>query len=219
MAKAKRRSSSSGDETKTRIVDATLTTLQSEGIVGASARAIARTGDFNQALIFYHFGSVDEAIVAAIGELSRRRLDRYREPLMAVDNLTDLIEVARKLYDNDKESGEVTVLAQAFAGGSRDTEMGPALFDHIDQWNQLVADVIDKIIAASPFAASPLAAALPKRQIAMAISALFLGIELMGDLDPERADTDALFTSIATMAQLAESMLFNAIDPAATLEV
>ena len=107
MAKAKRRSSSSGEETKAKIVDATLQTLQEEGIVGASARAIARTGDFNQALIFYHFGSVDEAIVAAVGELSRRRLERYREPLMSVDNLTELIRVARELYENDRESGEI----------------------------------------------------------------------------------------------------------------
>ena len=41
----------------------------------------------------------------------------------------------------------------------------------------------------------------------MGISALFLGIELMGQLDPERSDTDKMFTSIAAMAQLAESML------------
>ena len=207
MAKAKRRASSSGEETRQKILDATLETLQEEGIVGASARAIARAGDFNQALIFYHFGSVDEAIVAAIGELSRRRLERYRDPLMAVDNLTDLIHVARDLYENDRESGEVTVLAQAFAGASRDPEMGPAMYDHIDSWNQLIAEVVDRAIAASPLGDTPMAKMLPRQELAMAISALFLGVELMGQLDPERANTDRLFTSIAAMAQLAESLL------------
>lgn len=207
MAKAKRRSSSSGEETKAKIVDATLQTLQEEGIVGASARAIARTGDFNQALIFYHFGSVDEAIVAAVGELSRRRLERYREPLMAVDNLTDLIGVARELYENDRESGEITVLAQAFAGASRDDEMGPAMFDYISDWNDLIEEVVQRAIESSPLGTHPLAGALPRHEIAMGISALFLGIELMGQLDPARSDTDKMFTSIAAMAQLAESML------------
>lgn len=207
MAKAKRRSSSSGEETRAKIVQATLETLQNEGIVGASARAIARAGDFNQALIFYHFGSVDDAIVAAIGELSRRRLERYREPLLAVDNLTDLIHVARELYENDRTSGEVTVLAQAFAGASRDDEMGPAMFDHIAEWNELIEEVVDKAVAASPLGSTPMAAALPREQIALGISALFLGIELLGQLDPARADTDKLFTSIAAMAQLAEGML------------
>ena len=213
MAKAKRRSSSSGDQTRAKIVDATLQTLQDEGIVGASARAIARAGDFNQALIFYHFGSVDEAIVAAIGELSRRRLERYRDPLLAAQNLTELINVARELYQNDRESGEVTILAQAFAGASRDDEMGPAMFDHIADWNSLIEEVVDKTIAASPIGSTPMAGAVPRREIAMAISALFLGIELLGQLDPERADTDKMFTSIAAMAQLAESMLQATFQP------
>ena len=149
MAKAKRRASPSGEETRQNILEATLRTLENEGIVGASARAIARTGDFNQALIFYHFGSVDEAIVAAVGELSRRRLERYREPLMAVDNLADLIGVAREMYQSDRASGEVTILAQAFAGASRDPEMGPAMYDHIAAWNDLIEQVVDRSVVAS----------------------------------------------------------------------
>lgn len=214
MAKAKRRASASGEETRARIVDATLQTLQEEGIVGASARTIARVGDFNQALIFYHFGSVDEAIVAAVGELSRRRLERYREPLLAASSLTELIQVARDLYENDRTSGEVTVLAQAFAGAMRDPEMGPALFGHIDSWNQLIAEVIERTIAASPLGSHHLAAALPRRELAMAISALFLGIEILADLDPERAGTDAMFTSVAAMAQLVEATLSSVLLPA-----
>ncbi len=207
MAKAKRRSSASGEETRARIIEATLETLQAEGIVGASARAIARAGDFNQALIFYHFGSVDLAIVAAIGELSRRRLERYREPLLAIDNLTDLIAVARELYEADRQSGEVAILTQAFAGASHDPEMGPAMFDHIAEWNALIEEVVDRAVAASPVGNTPMAAALPRQEIALAISALFLGIELLGQLDPERAHTDQIFTTIAALAQLAEAVV------------
>jgi AcrR family transcriptional regulator len=209
VAKAKRRASVSGEETRARILDATLETLQTEGIVGASARTIARHGDFNQALIFYHFGSVDEAIVAAVGELSRRRLERYRGPLLAATSLTELIEVARDLFEHDRTSGEVTVLAQSFAGAMRDPEMGPALFEHIDAWNQLIAEVVERAIESSPLGGHPMAAMLPRQQLAMAISALFLGIEMIGGLDPERAQTGAMFTTIATMAQLAESMLVS----------
>ena len=83
VAKAKRKPSTSGEETKARILAATLETLTEEGIVGTSARAIARTGDFNQALIFYHFGSVDDAIVAAVGQMSDRRLKNHRAKLEA----------------------------------------------------------------------------------------------------------------------------------------
>jgi AcrR family transcriptional regulator len=211
MAKAKRRSSTTGEETRARILDATLATLQAEGIVGASARTIARTGDFNQALIFYHFGSVDEAIVAAVGELSRRRLERYRGPLLGATSLTELIEVARHLFEHDRTSGEVTVLAQAFAGAMRDPDMGPALFEHILTWNELIAEVVERAIEASPLGGSPIASMVPREQLAMAISALFLGVEMIGGLDPRRADTDAMFTSIAAVAQLAEGMLRSAM--------
>ncbi len=207
MAKAKRRSTTTGEETRRKILDATLATLQAEGIVGTTARAIARSGDLNQALIFYHFDSVDGAIVAAVGELSRRRLERYRGPLLAAESLDDLIAVARELYSNDRDSGEVTILAQAFAGASRDAQMGPAMYAHIDEWNSLIAQVVERAIDASPMGSMPLAKAVPKAEIALAISALFLGIELLGQLDPQRVDTDKMFTSITVMAQLAESLI------------
>lgn len=51
--------------TKGRIMDAAIETLKSEGITGTSARAIAHRGDFNQALIFYHFGSVNNLLIQA----------------------------------------------------------------------------------------------------------------------------------------------------------
>ena len=104
-------------------------------------------------------------------------------------------------------------VAQAFAGASRDDEMGPAMFDYIADWNVLIEEVVQRAIEASPLGNHPLASALPRSEIAMGISALFLGIELLGQLDPERADTDKMFTSIAAMAQLAESMLQAGLVP------
>ena len=42
------------------------TSLRTDGIMGASARVIARHGDFNQALIFYHFGSLNDLFIAVL---------------------------------------------------------------------------------------------------------------------------------------------------------
>ena len=63
--------------TKLQIAEAALETLTSKGFAGASARAIAQTGGFNQALIFYHFGSVQNALLAALDLISARRLNDY----------------------------------------------------------------------------------------------------------------------------------------------
>ena len=60
--------------TKLQIVEAALETLKTKGFAGASAREIARTGGFNQALIFYHFGSVRNVLLAALDLVSERRM-------------------------------------------------------------------------------------------------------------------------------------------------
>src|SRR5256714_6049554 len=63
--------------TKLQIVEAALETLKAKGFAGASARAIAYRGGFNQALIFYHFGSVQNALLASLDLISERRLEEY----------------------------------------------------------------------------------------------------------------------------------------------
>jgi AcrR family transcriptional regulator len=50
--------------TKARIVEAAVETLKAKGFAGSSAREIAKTGGFNQALIFYHYGSVQNVLLA-----------------------------------------------------------------------------------------------------------------------------------------------------------
>ena len=55
------------EDTKQRIIRATLQTLREQGAAGTSARAIAAAGGFNTSLLFYHFGSVEGALLAAAG--------------------------------------------------------------------------------------------------------------------------------------------------------
>lgn len=202
MAKTKSKSSASGEETKGRIIDATLATLKEEGIVGTSARAIARAGDFNQALIFYHFGSVDDAVIAAVANMSARRMSNHQVKLEQAQSLPDLIRIARELHDDDATNDNMAVLAQAFAGAAGDTEMGPKLYAELEPWSQMVANTIENVLADSPVAQT-----VPHRQIADAISALFLGIELLDDLDPSRGHADAMFDSLQSLAELLDDLL------------
>src|SRR3954471_7427544 len=65
--------------TKDQIVDAALETLKEEGFAGATSRAIARRGAFNQALVFYYFGTLDNLLLAALDATGEARLARYRE--------------------------------------------------------------------------------------------------------------------------------------------
>ena len=201
VAKAKSKPSS-GDETKARIIDATLSTLKEEGIVGTSARAIARAGDFNQALIFYHFGSVNDAIVAAVAHMSDRRMENHRAKLEQASSLPELIRVARELHGDDSTHDNMTVLTQALAGGFNDDEMSAKLYSHLEPWPQMVAETIERVLGDSPVAET-----MPSRQIADIISALFLGIELLDDLNPGHGHADAMFDSLQSLAELLDDLL------------
>src|SRR5947209_20590660 len=107
-----------GDETRARIVEAALHTIREQGVVGTSARAIARAGDFNQALIFYHFGSVQQVLLAAVERISQQRMARYQERLAGVRTLSELIRVGAQCHRDDVEEGNIRVLSQMLAGSS-----------------------------------------------------------------------------------------------------
>lgn len=202
MAKAKSKSATSGDETKARIIEATLDTLKQDGIVGTSARAIARNGNFNQALIFYHFGSIDDVVIVAVSDLCSRRLEIHRDKLEQATSLPDLVRVARELHDEDTLTDNMAVLAQAFAGAAGNDEMGPKLYAALEPWSQMVADTTERVLRDTPAAQ-----VVPHRQIADAISALFLGIELLDDLDPSRGHAPAMFDSLQSLAELLDDLL------------
>src|SRR5580700_3103139 len=85
--------------TKLQIAEAALETLKANGFAGASARAIAHTGGFNQALIFYHFGSVQNALLAALDLISQRRLADYAPAFDTARTASELARLARAIYD------------------------------------------------------------------------------------------------------------------------
>src|SRR5688572_14747655 len=95
---------STAQETRRQIAAATLETLRTEGFAGATSRAIARIGGFNQALIFYHYGSLENALLAALDLTSEERMARYREALAGAETIEDLTRVARQIYRQDTES-------------------------------------------------------------------------------------------------------------------
>ena len=202
MAAAPKRTTVSGDETKQRIVAATLSTLKQEGIVGTSARVIAKAGDFNQALIFYHFGSVDDAILAAVAHMSEARMERHRVRLEEATTFPELISIARALHHDDSSDGSMTVLTQALAGASRNAELGPRLYEVLDPWSSLVASTVERVLGDTS-----VAAAVPHDAVAKSINALFLGIELLDDLDPSKANVEALFDMLEGMANVVQTLI------------
>jgi AcrR family transcriptional regulator len=51
--------------TKQRLIDGALQAIRTHGIAGVSARTVAARAGVNQALVFYHFGTLDNLLAAA----------------------------------------------------------------------------------------------------------------------------------------------------------
>src|SRR5947199_10216753 len=116
----KRESAASAAElsgTKLQIAEAALETLKANGFAGASARTIAHVGGFNQALIFYHFVSVQNALLAALDLISDRRLADYGLAFEAARTPSELGRLARAIYDEGLERGYITALGELASGG------------------------------------------------------------------------------------------------------
>jgi len=192
-----------GEETRARIVEAAIETLKRDGFAGASARAIARTGGFNQALVFYHFGSVRDLLLAALDETSARRMARYREVMDHADSLPALLAAATEVYREDLASGHIKVLAEMIAGASSMPELGPEIVRRIEPWIDFARDAIARVSATLPFPVP-----VPPEDAAFGVVALFLGVELLTHLEGDGSRSDRLFELGAQLATTA-AILFG----------
>lgn len=188
--------------TKLEIAQAAVETLKTAGFHGASAREIARSGGFNQALIFYHFGSVRNALLAALDLVSDQRMDAYRPAFDDARTLPELAALAREIYAADLEQGYVTVLAELVAGGMSDRELGRGVVTRIDPWIAMVQDKVTELVAGTVFEAI-----VPPRDIAFAIVALYLGIDMLSQLDQDRTAAESLLDLGVRYAPLAGALL------------
>ncbi len=190
-----------GAATRARIVQAAIETLQHEGYAGTSARAIAATGGFNQALIFYHFGSVRDVLIAALDRTSETRMEAYRVAAAEATDLVELTKVAGRIYREDLASGHVKVMVELIAGASSDPELAPAIVARVEPWIAFARAEVARIGAGSP-----LAGLVPPQDAAYAIVALFLGLEMLSHLEGDTARTERLFELANGLAAMATNL-------------
>src|SRR6266496_4787354 len=120
-------------DTRERLIEGALDAMRTHGIAGVSARSIAAAAGVNQALVFYHFGSVDELLAAAVRHGAQQRVATYRERLGAVTSLRDLLDLGRSLHADERAAGNLAVLAQMLAGAERDARLGPRSEEHTSE--------------------------------------------------------------------------------------
>jgi AcrR family transcriptional regulator len=169
--------------TRDKLLEATLQVLAEQGIAKASARTIATAAEVNQALIFYHFGSVDELLAAACEQGARQRVEANRETLDTVSSLTDLVAVARDIHAAERASGNVALLGQLLAGAPSHPSLAAPTAAGLRLWIDEVELVLTRVLEPTV-----LHEVLDAPGLARAISAAFIGLELYEGVDAEGAD-------------------------------
>ena len=188
--------------TKATIVEAALETLRTRGFAGASAREIASAGSFNQALIFYHFGSVNGLLLAALELVSERRMLAYGPAFEQAQTISELAALAQRIHAEDLENGYVTVLVEMVAAGAADRELGGEVAAYVDPWVELVERKLQALLGRSPlrFLVEP-------RDLAFAIVAMYLGVDLLGHLEGTHGRAESLLELVVSGAAMADAML------------
>ncbi|MBW6439341.1 TetR family transcriptional regulator [Actinoplanes hulinensis] len=180
-------------DTKQRLLDGALAALREHGVTGVSARTIAAAAGANQALVFYHFGSVDDLLSAACEQATRQRVDAFAERFAAVGSLRELLQVGRELHDQELAMGNVSVLAQMLAAAQSGERLAAPTAAALRLWIDEIETVLQRLLAGSPVAE---VADIPG--LARAVGAAFVGIELY-----EGVDRDGAYRALDALGQLA----------------
>ena len=170
------------------LLDAAIAVLSESGFAGASARRIAQRAGCNQALVFYHFGSVNDLLVSALEDVSARRMAAYRGLLDQTGSLTELIAAARTVFEADLDAGHVRVLTEMISGAQSVPGLGERVAACLAPWRDFAATAVRDVLAASPAAQL-----LPAQEAAHAVVAGILGLEMLASLDGDRTAALALF--------------------------
>ncbi|RSM57543.1 TetR family transcriptional regulator [Amycolatopsis sp. WAC 01376] len=199
-----------GPSTKQRLIDGALETIRTSGITAVSARTVAAAAGTNQALIFYHFGSVEELLAQACVTATESRVSHYRDRFAEVSTLGELLELGRTIHAEERAEGNMAVLAQTLAGAQAGGRLAEATRQALDKWVREVQGALDRVLTGSP-----VLELAETEGLAHAVSAGFLGLTFFETVNPEGAEQ-----ALAALGQLAVLVdVLEGLGPVATRAV
>lgn len=179
------------------LVTGAIEALRDVGFAGASAREIAGRAGCSQALVFYHYGSVTDLLLAALDEVSAIRMAAYRSVLDQAASVTGLVDSAREIFAADLDAGHVRVLVEMITGAQSVPGLGQQVAQRLAPWREFAETAVRHAVDRSP-----MARLLPPAETAHAVVAGFLGLELLASLDGDRSAALAVFDRARSLARL-----------------
>lgn len=179
-----------------RFVEAAIRLLKTHGARGMTARAVAAEAGHNQALIYYHFGGLEQLMVAALEEVSRLRLGRYEPLLAGPSDPTQLIATVRHMFLDDVSEGWVKVLVEVMVSGISSPYLSAEVARLLEPWISVAESAIDRFPVIKLTGLDP-------RHAALICVALFVGLDVLSQLD---SDPLAITETIEGSASAVDAM-------------
>jgi AcrR family transcriptional regulator len=206
IRRGRQRRNEAGEAMRARIVNAALQTLIAGGYANSSVRAIAATGGFSPALVFYHFGSVDALMLAVLDRVSGERLVRYQSRLADVSSLQSLGAAMEELYDEDLQLGQLTAVQEIVGAMAFDPQLGVEIVERMQAWMLFAEELAARILAGSP-----LAGTVDPSVIGSAVIALYMGLEIVSRMrGGDSSGSSALMTTLVQAAPWIDQLLGKA---------
>jgi len=168
--------------TREKLLDAAARALAEDGVAGVSARTVAARAEVNQALVFYHFGSVSGLLDAAVRRSVDLAVASYRDRFADVASLGDLLLVGRDLHAAEKQAGNVQQMAQVMAGAMRDQTLAGGGRYAMQRWSAEIEAVLARVLRPTP-----LHGLVDPQGLARTVAAGFIGLELYDEVDEDAA--------------------------------
>jgi len=188
--------------TQQQLMVAALEIVGTKGIEGATARAIAGEAGVNQSLIFYHFGSVTQLLIAAINSLNESRFDAYESALEKTKTVEDLLAVTFEVFEEDRHGPSYIVLSQMVAGAQNVPEIATALEPLFEKFISLTKKSLVQVLGDVSLPAD-----ISYDDVAIGVISLFLGVRLIGSVPKYDGQVDSLLEKVKNAAPFLNLML------------
>lgn len=199
--RSRRATAPHADATRATLVDAAVAALAEVGFARASAREIAGRAGVNQALVFYHFGTVTDLLLAALDRVSQTRLADYADLIGRATTLTGLLDSGEEIFRRDLESGHVAVLVEMLNGARTTPGLAERVAERLRPWLAVAESAVRTAMSRVPIPLS-----IPAKDLAHGLVAGFLGLELLADSGGDRDAALALFRRVRQVAALLEAV-------------
>jgi AcrR family transcriptional regulator len=200
-------SASASATTRQKLLDGAIQTVREHGIAGVSARTIATAAGVNQALVFYHYGSVSLLLKEACLQATARQVEDVRDSFRSAGSLRELLAAGRQMREQQREQGDVAVLAQFLAGAQHSPELAEATREALGLWIVELDAVLERLLRPTP-----VGGLIDVRGLAHALASAFVGMVLYEGVDPEGAS--GAFAALEDLALIVEAL--EELGPVAT---